>query len=153
MDNNTPSGSELPDEGGAINNKNDDYIGKHQFLKKKDARNAALLQMGHRAYMLEKTMKQDKIVQDTVKGLQEQAGYKTSADPDSPSEEDDDMGVNIGNETKTEHHYHYQQPEQPVNQTSKPSNLIPASILAAGLLTGAGLYFNKQPATPPQQAR
>lgn len=143
--------NEIPDEGGAINNQNDDYIGKHQFLKKKDARNAALLRMGHEAYMLDKITKQDKIVQNTVKGLQEEAGYTNSADPDSPSEEDD-MGVSIGNETKTENHYHYQQPPEPqVNQTNKPNNLIPASILAAGALTGAGLYFSKPDPAPPSQ--
>lgn len=145
--------NEIPNEGGAINNENDEFIGKHKFLKKKDARNAALLRMGHEGVMMEKMMRQNKIVENTVKGLQEQAGYPTSAaDPNSPSEEDD-MGVNIGNETKTENHYHYQQPAQPQpeHQTSKQSNLVPAAILAAGALTGAGLYFSKPDPAPPSQ--
>lgn len=136
-----------PNDGGAIDNQSDEYIGKHQFLRRKDARNAALLKLGHEAVVMDKYMRQNKIVENTVKGLQEQAGYNTGSDGQSTGEEED-MGVSIGNETRTETHYHY--PEQ---QTSKPNNLLPAAVLAAGLATGAGLYFSRQPDTiiPPAQ--
>lgn len=131
-------------------NESDDYIGKHQFLKRRDARNAALIRMGHEGIMMEKHMRQHKIVENTVKGLQEQAGYKTSHNEESSSGEED-MGVNIGNESKTETHYHYPQPPQDESDKSKSNNWIPASILAAGALTGAGLYFNEPPTPQPQQ--
>lgn len=158
MDNN-----QVVDEGGAINNQNDEFIGRHEFLRKKDARNAVLLKQAHEGVMIEKIQRQNKIAENTVKGLQKQAGYNTSSGSGSQSNtEEDDMGVNIGNESKVENHYHYPQPpeppkqpqpqvEQPKIETNKPNWMVPASIVAAGALTGAGIYFKDTPSQQPQQ--
>jgi len=121
-----------------------EYVGKHQFLEKKDVRNAALLKtIGHEAMVMDKIMRQNKIVENTVHGVQNQSGMDTS----NPSGDEEDMGVSIGNET----HYHYQQqtpvpPKQDANNTSSKNNWgIPVSIIAAGAMTGAGLYFKDDP--------
>lgn len=121
------------------------------FIKDKDARNWFLTRLGHEGMMLDKIQRQNKIVEDTVKGLQEQGGYNTSKTGNSSENNiagEEDMGVSIGNETRTENHYHYAAPQQPeIPQTQKSNGVsdwkLPAAILTAGALTGAGMYLSK----------
>lgn len=124
----------------------------HGVLRKKDLRMMGLLRIGHEGVMMDKINRQNRIVEDSVKGLQKEAGYETSQDP-SNEDGEEDMGVSIGNETRTEHHYHYEQPkteEKPVAEENKTSKwLMPAAILGAGALTGAGIYASKEPSNPP----
>ena len=110
------------------------------FIRPKDARCWALVRLAHEGFMMDKIMRQHKIVEDTVKGLQNK-GDLTSNNSNPNSETEEEMAVSIGNESKVEHNY-YQPPKQ-------SSNLLPLSILAAGLLTGAGLYLSKDTTVVP----
>lgn len=104
---------------------------KEDWIREKDARNWALTRLGHEGLMLDKIQRQNKIVENTVKGLQKDSNMTASDDGE------DDTGVSIGNETRTENHYH--------SAEKKPTTpWLPLSILAAGAMTGAGLYFGNQ---------
>lgn len=99
----------------------------------------AQLRMGHEGMMLDKIQRQNRIVEDTVKAQQQQAGYESTVDGD------DEMGVSIGNKT-----YNIQPvPQQPqVIQapTAQKPDLIskiatPLAVMAAGAMTGGGAWF------------
>ena len=128
---------------------NHDTVG-HGVLREKDVRNLALLRIGHEGVMMDKINHQNQAVMDSVKGLQKEAGYEVSK-PNPNSSGEDDMGVSIGNESRTETHHHYQQEPDKMsasngNEQNKPAASdwkLPASILAAGALTGAGLYLSR----------
>jgi hypothetical protein len=99
--------------------------------------------------MLDKILRQNKMVEDGVKGLRHENGVgSTYTNADIPHNEED-MGVNIGNESRTENiHYHTQ------NGGFTAGNMLalPLSILLAGVISGAGLYFGLKD-NPQEQAK
>lgn len=134
---------------------------EEKIIRNKDARNWSLTHLAHRGMMMDKIMRQNKIVENTVKGLQNESGI------DTENLDEEDMGVNIGNESTTKNYYVEQAAPAPPPQLPpqiimpepkapepQKTNWLPASILAAGALTGAGLLYSKdnpEPTVPPAQ--
>lgn len=86
--------------------------------------------------MLEKIQRQNRIVEDTVRGLQREAGYTVSS---REGEESDDMGVSIGNEI----HYHVDEGGR--SRSRKTSRLWPfvvSALAATGVGGGIGYVLN-----------
>lgn len=100
----------------------------------KTIKNHMLVRLGHEGMMLDKIMRQNKIVRDGVRSFQR---GETTMGADVAKEED--MGVNIGNEI----HYHGGTAAPPATTTPTPSPSaeptllqrlgIPALLLAMGI--------------------
>ena len=93
------------------------------LIDKDTVSNWANLRLGHEAMMLDKIQRQNRIVEDTVRGQQKDLGYESTLD------QDDEMGVSVGNKIT---HIHQQEPEK------KGSSLIPLAMAAAAGATGLG---------------
>lgn len=91
--------------------------------ERKIARNRALLLLGHEGVMLDKVQQQARYLMDVAKGARDgtlgkkPAETQTETDTTESPDEEDQMGVNIGNET----HFHL-----PITESQKPTTPAPA---------------------------
>lgn len=95
----------------------------------------AMTRLAHEGMMLDKIQRQSRIVEDSVKHLQKEAGISTEEPEPQGDEESEQMGVSIGNKV-THQHYYSQKTE---NETTAGSNGgLKAAILglAASALLG-----------------
>lgn len=97
-----------------------------------------LIRQAHEGMMLGKIMRQNKIIEDQVRSSVGELNDGEGGDMD------DDMGLNIGNET----HYHYQtsqpqSPSQPSTNSGEPSTLsrIAYAALAAAAIGGPAVTW------------
>ena len=102
-----------------------------KWLRPKDARNAALIHIGHEAAVLGKIQRQNAIVENQVKSQLAEAGMQ-----EMPNDEDD-TGVNVGNE------YHYAAP-----QPSPLSAIFPLATVGLLALIAWKMLDNQKQEVP-----
>lgn len=114
-----------------------------QAMDKEFMENWAGTRLAHEGIMLDKIQRQNRIVQDSVQHLQREAGYEVS-DLEA-SEEDDGMGVSIGN--KINHTHYHQEKSDSGGLKSAMIGLAAAAVLGplAGVVTNWALNDKDEP--------
>ena len=121
--------------------------------KDKLFRQWAQIREAHEAMMLDKFQKQNTLVRSQVRSMLKESGVEVP--PLESSEEGDDMGVRVGDDTKVIHN-HYPAGTKPAT-TSSPEKLsllkravpvILGSVITAGALLGTNEFLKDEPSTP-----